>query len=235
MISKPNDSGRTRGRHNADGAAQPPSSRVSRARRSASDLFPSEHDDLRAQNRKGWSYALFVTAIAATAFLPDLLEARSKHAPGHSPVRTVLSSGGALFPAGLLLDWGQETAVLCTPQKGGAVVPSNPPNGSAPPPLTLTMSVFGNGDGEVGRRFADGDVYRPESWAFACNDFPLTKHSGKNLRVTMPDGTVVVAPNKDRMAKRFTGKRIDATVRVWKALTSRGYGLIRGTRVEQVK
>jgi hypothetical protein len=50
-----------------------------------------------------------------------------------------------------------------------------------------------------------------------------------------PEGKSLTAKVRDRMNRRFTGKRIDVTVNGWKALTSRGYGLIRGVRVWRVK
>lgn len=98
---------------------------------------------------------------------------------------------------------------------------------------TLTLSVFGvNGDGEVGRLFANGQRYRLDSWGVASNDWPL----GTVLKIENPhEKREVTVPVVDRMAKRFSGKRVDATRKVWAALTSRGYGLVRGVRVTKVK
>ena len=94
-----------------------------------------------------------------------------------------------------------------------------------------TLSVFGvNGDGELGRKWANGQVYRRDSWGVASNDWPL----GTRLRITNPhEKKTVVVTVVDRMAKRFSGKRVDATRAVWKALSSRGYGLVRGVRVRK--
>jgi 3D (Asp-Asp-Asp) domain-containing protein len=97
--------------------------------------------------------------------------------------------------------------------------------------VKLTLSVFGNNDGEMGNLFADGTRYRKDSIAFASNDFPL----GSMVTVETPEGKSLTAKVRDRMNRRFTGKRIDVTVNGWKALTSRGYGLIRGVRVWRVK
>ena len=96
-----------------------------------------------------------------------------------------------------------------------------------------TLSVFGvNGDGEVGRKFANGRTYKHDSWGVASNDWPL----GTKLRITNPhEKKSVVVTVVDRMSRRFSGRRVDATKRVWRSLTSRGYGLVRGVRVERVK
>lgn len=96
---------------------------------------------------------------------------------------------------------------------------------------TLTMSVYGNGDGCIGKPFANGETYYKSSRAVACNLFP------KNalLRLTMPDGRKILVRNKDRIAKRFSRTRIDVTIAVWHEATSRRYGLIRGVRVQQVR
>ena len=96
---------------------------------------------------------------------------------------------------------------------------------------TRTLSVFGNGDGEIGDLFADGTKYTKDVIAFASNDFKL----GTLVTVTTPDGKKLTARVKDRMNRRFTGKRIDATIGAWKALTDKNYGLIRKCKVEAVR
>lgn len=124
-----------------------------------------------------------------------------------------------------------------TPDTGGASLKKPPglsANANSPAKnrgVKLTLSVFGNNDGEMGNLFADGTRYRKDSIAFASNDFPL----GSMVTVETPEGKSLTAKVRDRMAKRFTGKRIDVTVNGWKALTSRGYGLLRGVRVWRVK
>lgn len=117
-------------------------------------------------------------------------------------------------------------AITGLPHAGDGAAPD------APDPAKIrTASVFGNSDGEIGRKFANGELYTLESVAFASNEFAL----GTVVKVTSPEGRSVTAKVKDRMAKRFTHKRIDLTVKAWKQLTSRGYGLVRGCRVERVK
>lgn len=118
------------------------------------------------------------------------------------------------------------------PSKGVAAVPSNKlvhtGSGSAHPPRIRSLSVFGNNDHELGHKFANGEIYTKDVVAFASNEFPLNSR----VTVTTPDGNKLTAPVKDRMAKRFSRSRIDATLACWKQLSSRGYGLVRGCRVE---
>lgn len=94
-----------------------------------------------------------------------------------------------------------------------------------------TLSVFGWHDHEIGRPFADGSIYSPDVVAFASNEFKL----GTMVTVTTPDGGSLTAPVKDRMARRFSHRRVDLTVAAWRQLSSLGYGLIRGARVEAAR
>lgn len=80
-----------------------------------------------------------------------------------------------------------------------------------------------------GRRTADGTVYRHESDIAASNDFPLgtrlvVRHEGREVRVTV----------RDRMHRRFTGRRIDLSGRAWRRLSgNRPPGVLRDAVVSK--
>lgn len=185
-------------------------------------------------DKKGWKVTIAAALLSAALLnLPTPPTAIT-------PVSNVLSIARETFPVGPAVDRGinGHGAVLTESgaPKGDASAPVyNPiPRGSGkahPPLLKRTLSVYGNGDGYMGRRTADGTKYRPGSVWFASNEFAL----GTLVTVTTPEGRSVTAPVKDRMAKRFSHTRIDATVGAWKRLTTRGYGLIRGVRVSKAK
>lgn len=93
--------------------------------------------------------------------------------------------------------------------------------------VTRTISVFGNGDGELGKKMADGTVYTRSVRGWAFNKWPL----GSIVRVTSKKtGRSATAPIKDRIG---TDGRIDSTLALWKELEGdRPYGLSKGATVE---
>lgn len=96
--------------------------------------------------------------------------------------------------------------------------------------VTRDITVFGNGDGELGRRMADGTLYTRDVRGWAFNDWPL----GSIVRVTSKrTGRSATAPIKDRIGARH---RIDSTLALWKELEGDlPYGVDRGAKIELIK
>jgi hypothetical protein len=105
-----------------------------------------------------------------------------------------------------------------------AVISPGPLTKGAPPVgASRVMTVYGTPDDHyLGKRTADGTKYTRESVWFASNDFKL----GTLVTVTCGKRTLT-APVKDRMSRKYTGKRIDATIKSWKLLTDRPYGKVK--------
>ena len=89
-----------------------------------------------------------------------------------------------------------------------------------------TMSVYH--PKYIGRKMANGEPYNPHALTVASNDWKLgTKltivRAGKSVEVTVTD----------RMAKRFTGKRVDASQAVWDKLTGKAEPGLRKVEVQR--
>lgn len=94
--------------------------------------------------------------------------------------------------------------------------------------VTRTLSVYG--DEFIGRKMANGERFYQHLHTCATNDWKL----GTKLRITH-NGRSVVLTVSDRMAKRFSGKRIDLPRDRWRELEQKPDGLHRGAKVEVVK
>lgn len=81
-----------------------------------------------------------------------------------------------------------------------------------------------------GRKMSNGKPYDPNKFTVASNDYKL----GTKLSISYKGKTVKVVVT-DRMAKRFSGIRVDASMAVWKALGGGKPGLLKGATVEVVK
>lgn len=93
--------------------------------------------------------------------------------------------------------------------------------------VTRTMSVYS--DSLHGQTMANGEVYDKNRLTAASNDFPL------NSRVRISyNGKSVVVRITDRMARRFTNRRIDASRALWNRLTDGASSGLRSVRVERV-
>ena len=80
-----------------------------------------------------------------------------------------------------------------------------------------------------GRRTASGTVFRQNSDTAASNDYPL----GTRLTVAH-DGRKVQVVIRDRMHRRFTGRRIDLSSRSWRRLSNGAPpGVLRDVRVSR--
>lgn len=75
-----------------------------------------------------------------------------------------------------------------------------------------TLSVYG--EEYAGKTMANGKPYEPEALTVASNDWKL----GTELELIAKDIKVKVTVT-DRMAKRFSGKRVDASRMVWRTLS----------------
>lgn len=110
---------------------------------------------------------------------------------------------------------------------GGALRTAEP-SGSAVasqnPWKKITFSVYS--DYYEGRRAADGSRFSQKGYTVACNDVPL----GTKLLLWTPGNPPreVEVKVTDRLAKRFSGKRIDCSTAVWKALGGGKPGLLKG-------
>ncbi len=102
------------------------------------------------------------------------------------------------------------------------------PHAKAKGPVTRTISTYS--DYYIGRKMSNGVKYDPDNLTVASNDWKL----GSRLRITY-NGKSVTATLTDRMAKRFSGIRVDASTAVWKALGGGKPGLLKGATVEAVK
>ncbi len=94
------------------------------------------------------------------------------------------------------------------------------------PSVGRTMSVYS--DSLAGSKMANGEKYDPNKLAVASNDWKL----GTKLRITYGEKSVVVTVT-DRMARRFSGKRVDASRRVWRTLTNGAKPGLRKVRVRK--
>lgn len=92
--------------------------------------------------------------------------------------------------------------------------------------VARTMSVYS--DSLAGRKMANGKRYDPNAMTVASNDWKL----GTKLRITAGEKSVIVTVT-DRMAKRFSGKRVDASRRVWRTLTNGAKPGLRKVRVRK--
>jgi hypothetical protein len=113
----------------------------------------------------------------------------------------------------------------------GAALPAAPEvatvHSFAPVTVSLrTMSVYH--PKYIGRKMANGDPYNPNALTVASNDWRLGTeltivHAGRSVEVTVTD----------RMAKRFSGKRVDASQAVWDLLTSSAKPGLRRVEVQR--
>lgn len=82
------------------------------------------------------------------------------------------------------------------------------------------MTVYGNNDGFMGRRTADGTRYTPDAWWVAYNYGPKGSVWEVTCKYTCKKGhtnlNIGQAPKKDVMR---SDKKIDATIRFWKHMT----------------
>lgn len=92
-----------------------------------------------------------------------------------------------------------------------------------------TLSVYSNY--YVGRTMSNGKKFRHENPTCATNDWPL----GTRLFVQVGDRIMTLTVT-DRMAKRFSGKRVDLPRVAWDYLSKgKKPGLIHGAKVEVLK
>jgi rare lipoprotein A len=110
----------------------------------------------------------------------------------------------------------------------GLSVPSPAALPPEPRAVTRTMSVYS--DRYVGHTMANGERHRADALTVASNDWRL----GTRLRLTRASKTLEVTVT-DRMARRFTGVRIDASQRVWRELSGGAQPGLRQVRVEVVR
>ena len=113
----------------------------------------------------------------------------------------------------------------------GAGLPAAPEvhqiRSAAPVTVSLrTMSVYH--PKYIGRKMANGDPYNPHALTVASNDWKLGTeltivHAGRSVEVTVTD----------RMAKRFSGKRVDASQAVWDLLTGSAKPGLRRVEVQK--
>jgi len=94
---------------------------------------------------------------------------------------------------------------------------------------TVTRVISTYSDYYIGRKMSNGVPYDPEKLTVASNDWKL----GTRLRITY-NGKSVTATVTDRMAKRFSGIRVDSSTAVWKALGGGKPGLKKGATVEKL-
>ncbi len=90
-----------------------------------------------------------------------------------------------------------------------------------------TASVYS--DKYVGRRTASGEIFSQDKMTAASNDFPL----GSKVELSYNGRKITVKIN-DRMAKKFTGKRIDLSRRAFRALQNKPDGLHKGVIVKRL-
>lgn len=92
------------------------------------------------------------------------------------------------------------------------------------PPTRRIFSTYS--DFYEGRGMANGHKYRAKEWTCASNDWPL----GTKLRLTVGRHHLSPVIVTDRMARRFSGVRIDLSRGAWNRLTTNAPpGLVRGT------
>lgn len=121
------------------------------------------------------------------------------------------------------------TVALSGHQQGSVSSKSSEPSRKAGSSRwTRTVSVYS--DYYNGRKMANGKPYSPSKLTVASNDWKL----GTKLKLSA-NGKSVVVTVTDRMARKFSGIRIDASMAVWKALGGGKPSLIRNTVVTEVK
>lgn len=89
-----------------------------------------------------------------------------------------------------------------------------------------TMSVYS--DKYIGRKMANGALYDPHGLTVATNDWPL----GTELLIVRHGRSVAVTVT-DRMHKRFSGIRVDASKAVWNILTGSSKPGLRKVEVQK--
>lgn len=105
-------------------------------------------------------------------------------------------------------------ALILSQAKGGL---------SQPPRTGVILSVYH--PSLHGKKMANGNPYNKNGYTVAMNTLPL----GTRLHITYQNKCCVVVV-ADRMAKRFSGKRIDVSGRVWNHLSSgKPFGLLKAT------
>ncbi len=92
-----------------------------------------------------------------------------------------------------------------------------------------TFSTYA--DKYVGRKMSNGQAYSHDNPTVASNDYPL------GTRLTLEtEWAKVSATVTDRMARRFSGKRIDLSRSLWEALSGGAKpGLVKGWAAVEVK
>lgn len=93
-------------------------------------------------------------------------------------------------------------------------------------PITRDFSVYHSR--YAGRTMASGHRYDPNKLTVASNDFKL----GTRLELCHGKYRVTVTVT-DRMAKTWTGKRVDLSTAAWRKLGGGKPGILRGGRVEE--
>lgn len=89
-----------------------------------------------------------------------------------------------------------------------------------------TMSVYS--DSYIGKKMANGAPYDPHDLTVASNDWPL----GTELLLVRHGRSVAVTVT-DRMHKKFSGIRVDASKAVWNILTSSAKPGLRKVEVQK--
>lgn len=148
--------------------------------------------------------------LAARALSGGSLRAPSISIPGALALMAVIAVGG-----GALL--GQALPPL--PEKASFVAP-------AASVEIRTMSVYS--DKYIGKPMKNGEPYDPKKLTVASNDWPL----GTEL-LLLRHGRSVSVTVTDRMHKRFSGIRIDASKAVWNILTSSAKPGLRKVEVQK--
>ena len=112
----------------------------------------------------------------------------------------------------------------------GATLPAQPDTfvftRSSVSVTTRTMSVYS--DSYIGKKMANGKPYDAKALTVASNDWPL----GTRLTIVRSGKSVEVEVT-DRMHKRFTGIRVDASRAVWNALTGSAADGLRKVEVQK--
>lgn len=117
---------------------------------------------------------------------------------------------------------GVTKKVVSEPKRSFALLSS----AKAPKRRSYTFSTYG--DKYVGRRMSNGERYRHDAATVASNDYPL----GTLLFLTVGKQTVSAVVT-DRMAKRFSGLRIDLSRSLWLSLSGgKEPGIVRGWAAE---
>lgn len=112
--------------------------------------------------------------------------------------------------------------VVSEPKRSFALLSS----AKAPARRSYTFSTYA--DKYVGRRMSNGKRYSHDAATVASNDYPL----GTRLRLTTEWGFADVVVT-DRMARRFSGLRIDLSRSLWNQLSGGAKpGLLEGWAAE---